>query len=132
LYQLLNDKNESLLADLQKQQTNLKERYSKLNTVLQNLGWKVLPPEGGLFLVAKPERYIGQKLMVDGKEILISSNSINEALFYNIGLLINNDVWTGIPGYCRFVLSVEEDVFTDALDKLKAFDKLFEGVQAEN
>jgi methionine S-methyltransferase len=127
LYQLLNEKNQSLLTDLQKQQGHLNERYSQLKTVLQQLGWDVLPPEGGLFLVAKPEKYIGKKLVVAGKELLISSHSINEALFYSVGLLINNDIWTGIPGYCRFVLSVEEHVFEVALDKLKAFDKFVEG-----
>ena len=92
--------------------------------MLQSLGWKVLPPQGGLFLVAKPEKYIGQKIMFDGKEMLISSSNINEALFYSVGLLINNDVWTGISDYCRFVLSVEDFVFIDAIDKIKAFDRL--------
>ena len=27
-------------------------------------------------------------------------------------MLINNEVWTGIPGYCRFVLSVGERIET--------------------
>lgn len=132
LYHLLNEKNDSLLNDLKQQQQSLKERYAKLNAVLQSLGWKVLPPEGGLFLVAKPEKYLGKKLVVNGKEIVISSSSINEALFYSVGLLINNDVWTGIPGYCRFVLSVEDEVFADALDKLKAFDQLLLSEPAKN
>ncbi|MFT6443538.1 MAG: methionine S-methyltransferase [Salibacteraceae bacterium] len=124
LYHLINEKDKALLDDLKNQQVKLKERYSELNEVLQSLGWKVLPPQGGLFLVAKPEKYIGQKIMFDGKEMLISSSNINEALFYSVGLLINNDVWTGISDYCRFVLSVEDFVFIDAIDKIKAFDRL--------
>ncbi len=125
LYQLINEKDAMLLADLRNQQLKLKQRFVELNDVLQSFGWNVLPPDGGLFLVAKPEKYIGEKLMVEGKEILISSENINEALFYNVNLLINNEVWTGIPEYCRFVLSVEETDFVNALNKLKAFDRLF-------
>ena len=125
LYQLINEKDETLLSDLRKQQLTLKERFTELNEVLQSLGWNVLSPQGGLFLVAKPEKYIGQKLTTDGKEILVSSENINEALFYTVDLLINNEVWTGIPGYCRFVLSVEEIDFKNALNKLRDFDMLF-------
>ncbi|MBL4863128.1 MAG: aminotransferase class I/II-fold pyridoxal phosphate-dependent enzyme [Crocinitomicaceae bacterium] len=124
LYQLLINKNASLLSDLNKQQAILQDRYKALNTVLIECGWKVLKPEGGLFLVASPEKYIGKKITVRDKTYTLSSNTINEALFYSVNLLINNDVWTGIPGYCRFVLSVEEEVFEKALEKLKAFDAL--------
>jgi methionine S-methyltransferase len=124
LYKLLNENNSSLIIDLKKQQSTLQERYLQLSNVLLNLGWKVLPTEGGLFLVAKPEKYIGKKVQVQGKEVLINCSNINEALFYNVGLLINNDVWTGIPGYCRLVLSVDQDTFTDALNKLRKFDEL--------
>lgn len=126
LYRLLNEKNTDLMTDLSNQQSKLKERCLELTTVLQALGWNVLPPNGGLFLVAKPDKYIGLKIKINDKQITISSSNINEALFYSVDLLINNDVWTGIPGYCRFVLSVEEPVFKDALNKLQAFDSLFE------
>ena len=125
LYHLINEKDETLLSDLKGQQQKLKERYTALNEVLNSLGWKVLPPQGGLFLVAKPEKYIGKKIMVQGKEVTISSENINEVLFYTVDLLINNEIWTGIPEYCRFVLSVEEDDFSNALSKLKKFDGLF-------
>jgi methionine S-methyltransferase len=126
LYRLLNEKNTDLMTDLSNQQSKLRKRCLELTTVLQALGWNVLPPNGGLFLVAKPDKYMGLKLTINDKEITISSSNINEALFYSVDLLINNDVWTGIPGYCRFVLSVEEPVFKDALDKLQTFDSLFE------
>jgi methionine S-methyltransferase len=93
--------------------------------VLQELGWRVLPPSGGLFLVASPERYLGKTLLVGDKTYCLSGSNINEALYYSVGLLINNEVWTGIPGYCRFVLSVEEATFEAGLQKLRAFDGLF-------
>lgn len=126
LYHLLNEKDETLLNDLRHQQLKLNKRFLELNTVLQSYGWKVLPPRGGLFLVAKPEKYIGKILTVNGKETLLSIDNINEALFYSVDLLINNEVWTGIPEFCRFVLSVEDVDFENALNKLKEFDELFQ------
>lgn len=125
IYQLLIDNDASLLADLRTQQRTLHQRFVRLNAVLQGLGWKVLPPDGGLFLVASPEKYIGKTMLVEGRSFLLSSSNINEALYYGVGLLVNNDIWTGIPGYCRFVLSVEEPTFLAALVKLQAFDDLF-------
>ena len=125
IYQLLIDNDASLLADLRTQQRTLHQRFVRLNAVLQGLGWKVLPPDGGLFLVASPEKYIGKTMLVGGRSFLLSSSNINEALYYGVGLLVNNDIWTGIPGYCRFVLSVEEPTFLAALVKLQAFDDLF-------
>lgn len=124
IYQLLIDQNSSLLADLKLQQVKLKERCLMLSEVLVRFGWKVLEPKGGLFLVASPEIYIGKELIVNGTKYTLSSNNINEALFYSVGLLINNDVWTGIPGYCRFVLSIEDAEFEKALEKLSKFDEI--------
>lgn len=125
LVQLLITQEASLLGDLNTQQSQLQARYVRLNTVLQALGWRVLPPDGGLFLVASPERYLGKNLVVGGRTYCLSGSNINEALYYSVGLLINNAVWTGIPGYCRFVLSVEEPTFAAGLQKLRAFDGLF-------
>jgi len=124
LYKLLIKNEPSLISDLEKQQKTLAKRYFKLNKVLTDLGWDVLTPKGGLFLVAKPEKYLGLSFSYEKSSFIITSTNINEALFYSINLLINNDVWTGISGFCRFVLSVEEHVFNVAIDKLKAFDEL--------
>ena len=125
LYQLLIARQASLLGDLSTQQNQLQARYVRLNQVLQELGWRVLAPSGGLFLVASPERYLGKNLLVGTTTYCLSGSNINEALYYSVGLLINNEVWTGIPGYCRFVLSVEEATFEAGLQKLRAFDGLF-------
>ena len=38
-------------------------------------------------------------------------------------MLINNCVWTGVPGYCRFVLSVGEDTFNEGIKRIEEFHK---------
>lgn len=124
IWQRLIENDAMLLADLRAQQAILRERYVRLDQVLQALGWKVLPPDGGLFLVASPQKYLGKTLVIGDREFCIDSHNINEALYYGVGLLINNDIWTGIPGYCRFVLSVGEPTFASALLRLQAFDDL--------
>jgi len=123
LYRLILSSNQKLANDLQQQQSTLLTRFEELNTLLVQLGWNVINPKGGLFLVAAPEKYRGKQITVKGKDYLIDSQNINEVLFYSVGLLINNDVWTGIPGYCRFVLSVEETTFREALTLLLRFDE---------
>ncbi len=124
IYQLLIDNNLAMLAGLKVQQQTLHERFVRLAAVLQSLGWKVLPPAGGLFLVASPEKYMAKSMTIGERNYCLSGSNINEALFYAVGLLINNDIWTGIPGYCRFVLSVEPQSFDIALEKLQMFDAL--------
>ena len=53
--------------------------------------------------------------------MVISNNNIHEALFYKTGLLVNGSEWTGIPEYCRFVLSVTEQEFVSAIEMLRLF-----------
>ncbi|MEN9867447.1 MAG: hypothetical protein RL748_3037 [Pseudomonadota bacterium] len=130
LYQLLIERNPAMLAQLRTQQQRLLARYQRLSQVLLDLGWQVLPPQGGLFLVACPIKYLGRSLTIAGVDYVLSSSNINEALYYSVGLLINNDVWTGIPGYCRLVLSVEDATFEQGLRKLQAFDALLAGPTA--
>jgi len=40
-------------------------------------------------------------------------------LFEQQNLAVNNSTWTGLPGYCRFVLSVSEQSFNEALLRLQ-------------
>lgn len=124
LYSLLVKEDAQMMADLGNQQATLKKRFEILNKLLNELGWKLLSPQGGLFLVGSPAKYFGKTLLFNGEEQEITASNINEALFEKVNLLINNDVWTGIPGYCRFVLSVEDHVFEEALIKLRQFDGL--------
>jgi methionine S-methyltransferase len=112
-------------ADLVFQQSILKKRAEKLTEVLRQTGWEVLSPSGGLFMVASPRLYVGKKIKitVENREVTYDLTAANlpEALFYATGVLINNDVWTGIPEFCRFVLSVAEDDFQRALSGLRSF-----------
>ncbi|MDQ3192286.1 MAG: aminotransferase class I/II-fold pyridoxal phosphate-dependent enzyme [Bacteroidota bacterium] len=129
LYEKLAANDNTLMNELDFQRKLLKDRAETLTNVLNKTGWKTLPSQGGLFLVAKPEFYIGKSIKfkkdeVD-KEIIISSESVSEALYYTTGLLINNSSWTEIPDYCRFVLSVEEKDFTNGINKLSDFYNLF-------
>lgn len=107
----------------------LAARAQELCAVLTECGWDALPPKGGLFLVATPRSYFGKPFVFnegDGtkKELPLDASNIDAALFQGVGLHINNDVWTGIPGYCRFVLSVTDPVFDQGLAKLRAFAAL--------
>ena len=79
--------------------------------------------QGGLFLIATPVRFIGKKYLdpVSQKQILITYDNIHEVLFKVTGLLINGSQWCGIPKYCRFVLSVNENDFISGCQKIKEF-----------
>ena len=114
------EKNTTLLAQLKTQKETLNNRYQALSSCLQQKGWEVLPASGGLFMVAKPTELIGKKVLHLGKEITLNSVNINEVLLSKIDILVNNSAWTEIPGYCRFVLSVEEKRFETALERLKS------------
>ncbi len=129
IFSQLNEHEPNLLSDLTEQRRILARRAKELSEVLSQYGWIPLNPQGGLFMIAKPEFYIGKKLSVTTpngqKDYILDSNNIHEALFYKTGLLINNSEWTGITDYCRFVLSVEESEFKKALECLKDFHSLF-------
>ena len=125
IYGLLADNSPDVVSELAQQRHVLKLRSELLADVLRAKGWKVLSPEGGLFLVASPEKLYGQMFTYekDGARHTVNLNSENlvEALFYSTGVLVNSDVWTGIPGFFRFVFSVADDVFHKALLALRQF-----------
>jgi methionine S-methyltransferase len=129
VYASLNSHSPSLLTDLSEQRSKLKERAEQLTKALKKFQWQPLAPSGGLFMVASPVEFMGKSLTYKkGNEnvtVVIDSENISDALFYTTGLLINNSRWTGIPGHCRFVLSVDDLVFNKALDCLKQFASLF-------
>lgn len=108
--------NEKLLVEhLSEQRKKLAGRAKQLSEVLQSKGWKVINPEGGLFLVASPERFIKENNLqpTNGGDL------ITEILFKEKNIVINNSTWTGLPGYCRFVLSCTENDFNRAIERLK-------------
>ncbi|WP_027003972.1 aminotransferase class I/II-fold pyridoxal phosphate-dependent enzyme [Hugenholtzia roseola] len=140
IYQALIDKDSYLFKELKTQQDTLQVRAKRLGEVLEETGWEVVKPMGGLFMVAKPSFYLGKKLSLtwlqkiaqkeekgdkNPKKIekfyILDSHNISEAIFYSTGLLLNNAQWTGIPLHCRFVLSVEEATFEAALLALEDF-----------
>lgn len=116
LESLLN-KDVNLMAHLDKQRTILAQRADILSVLLARKGWHVIKPSAGLFLIAKPESFIHDNQLNDtqGADLMVKK------LFKKENLVINNSTWTGIPGYCRFVLSCCEDDFTMALLRLERF-----------
>lgn len=106
----------------------LQQRAKQLTAVLQESGWKPIMPQGGLFLVAKPIAFLGKTLSYKQEEIpqetIIDGDTITKVLFSRVGLTINSATWTGLPDYCRFVLSVSETDFQEALARIRQFYKL--------
>ena len=98
-------------ASLEWQKNTLRERAKKLTQVLSESGWSILPPRGGLFLIATPEGLIGRKQ----KEVLLTFDNLAYQLRLHTGITINSPEWIGIPGYFRFVLSVSEKLFHNLL-----------------
>lgn len=104
-------------SHLNLQRTKLKDRAVKLTHILQEKGWSVIAPEGGLFLVAKPEKFIESRQLA----LTEAGDTITSRLFEEQNLVINNSTWTGLPGYCRFVLSGSEHDFSESLNRLEKF-----------
>jgi methionine S-methyltransferase len=117
-----------LIQHLAAQRETLIERANQLSQVLTKQGWQVIKPKGGLFLVAKPSRYIQanleHKLLAAEdyrSEVVAAADHIAAQLFQQQNLVINNSTWTGLPGYCRFVLSANQADFDQAIERLKLF-----------
>ena len=123
LYESLLSKDSSILDYTQQQKNILHTRASMLTKILNENGWQVMPSFGGLFLVAKPTKILGRRVqLLNGAfsdEITI--DNIHRILFEFCGVLINSAKWTGIPNYCRFVLSTDETTFQEGCVRLKDF-----------
>jgi len=126
VYAALNGKDPELHADLAEQRGVLRDREIRLRTTLESSGWNVVPSLGGLFLVASPTEFIGklfryETVAGETREVRLDAGNIHEALFHTENMLVNNDVWTGIPAYCRFVLAVRPETFERGLAALESF-----------
>jgi methionine S-methyltransferase len=106
-----------LLGELEAQRKTLGERATRLRETLARTGWSPLPPQGGLFMVARPTGLLGRR---SGKTVLTLEN-LADALRERTGIVINTPGWTGIPGYFRFVLSVTDAELEAALKGLMDF-----------
>jgi len=122
----LNNPTARTREELAEQRQVLKRRAEELASVLTACGWEPLLPQGGLFLVARPAAYLGRSLRLEtqeGEKIynLLDSENISDAMFWAVGLLINNSIWTGIPEHCRFVYAVTEEQFQEGLKMIRLF-----------
>jgi len=123
VYAALNEPENPLHSHLESQREKLRNRSKMLCEHLTRLGWEVVKPEGGLFVCASPRKYLnGIAQSADSNARTSAADSIADAIFKSTGLLINGSTWTGLPGYLRFVVSVEENEFASAVKKLQEFD----------
>jgi len=97
------------------QRFELQRRASILSKTLDESGWQALPPRGGLFLVATPTKLLGRSF----KGMSITVQNLAQILRDEFRLVINTPEWIGIPGYFRFVLSVEENDFNKAINAIQ-------------
>ena len=123
IYAALNEPSNLLHAHLDAQRDNLKKKSQVLSDLLVRLGWEVVEPEGGLFVCASPKKYLANLVKsADGSALTAAADAVADAIFKSTQLLINGSTWTGLPGYLRFVVSVEENEFASAVKKLQEFD----------
>lgn len=91
----------------------------------------MLEPNAGISMVAKPSAYLNKiaRLEISPKdggnnektttcEVKIDDSNIRDVIHKVTGLCINSSSWTGIPGYCRFNVALEEREFERALDSI--------------
>lgn len=96
----------------------------------------MLRPCAGVSMVAKPS-FLGKAVKVNHSlkhtgsgeidatyEIKLTDASLREAIAKTTGLCINSGSWTGIPGYCRFTIALEEGEFEQALACLVKFKSI--------
>ncbi|CAI5472737.1 unnamed protein product [Closterium sp. Yama58-4] len=132
---LSNEVASELAGEMAVRREQLQQRADQLCQVLSSCGWDPIRPEGGIFLVARPTAYEGKQFTyqppsTNGDQepqplrVTLDSVNISEALFSTTGLMINNSDWTSIPGYCRFVLLLDDHRFNLALQCLDKFHKL--------
>lgn len=97
----------------------LASRYKLLKKTLESCGWDVLEAYSGVSVVAKPSTYLGKAVKIGEDSVSwegkLDDTNIREAMLKTTGLCINSSTWTGIPGYCRFTIALEDGHFERAL-----------------
>ncbi|KAL3538467.1 hypothetical protein ACH5RR_001833 [Cinchona calisaya] len=128
LLDLREQKGGSLLNSVGGQEKVLETRYKRLKETLQNCGWEVLEAHAGVSVVAKPSAYLGRAIKITENsatwEAKLDDSNIREAMLRSTGLCINSASWTGIPGYCRFTIALEDAAFERALNCIVKFQKV--------
>ncbi|KAL5555010.1 hypothetical protein UlMin_037246 [Ulmus minor] len=108
---------------------NLESRSKRLKETLKSCGWEVLEPQGGISMVAKPSAYLNKTVKLKAgsspeNEVKLVDSNFREVIHKATGLCINSGSWTGIPGYCRFTIALEDSEFEGALDCLAKFKSI--------
>ncbi|KAK4476798.1 hypothetical protein RD792_015958 [Penstemon davidsonii] len=128
LLDLREQENGDLLNAIAKQTEVLGSRFKQLKQTLESCGWDVLDAQGGVSIVAKPSAYLGKTITINQGSsactLKLDDSNIREALLKSTGLCINSATWTGIPGYCRFTIALEDSSFKLALDCITKFKSL--------
>lgn len=97
----------------------------------------MLDSYAGVSMVAKPSAYLNKIVKLknspkdgggmenDGYyEVKLDDINIREAILKATGLCINSSLWTGIPGYCRLTIALEESEFERALECIVKFKEI--------
>ncbi|KAL3635208.1 mitochondrial metal transporter [Castilleja foliolosa] len=129
LVDLREEKRGDLLNAISEQTYILGSRYKQLKQALETSGWEVLEAQAGVSVLAKPSAYLGKTINISKaggpiQEIKLNDSNIREAVLKSTGLCINSASWTGIPGYCRFTIALEEGDFQRALACISKFKSL--------
>ncbi|KGN56289.1 methionine S-methyltransferase [Cucumis sativus] len=106
---------------------DLRSRSKRLKETLESCGWDVIECHAGVSVVAKPTLYMSKTVRVKNAidyEVKLNDSNIREAILKATGLCINSSLWTGIPGYCRFTIALEESEFQKALDCIADFKRI--------
>nr|KJB56272.1 hypothetical protein B456_009G114000 [Gossypium raimondii] len=125
------------MLDIVKEQIrNLEVRTKRLKEALEKCGWHVLQPCAGVSMMAKPP-FLDKTVKLSHSlkdtnsgekdaayEVMLNDATIREAIAKTTGLCINSGSWTGIPGYCRFTVALEESEFELALACLDKFKSI--------
>ncbi|GAA0168693.1 methyltransferase [Lithospermum erythrorhizon] len=117
-----------LIDAVSEQEKLLASRCKLLKETLEKCGWEVLEAQAGVSMVAKPSGYLGKTIKISKDsatwEAKLDATNIREAMLRSTGLCINSESWTGIPGYCRFTMALENNDFERALDCIQKFKEI--------
>ncbi|XP_022942401.1 methionine S-methyltransferase-like isoform X2 [Cucurbita moschata] len=120
-------KSEEMWGAVTRQIKDLRSRSRRLAETLGSCGWDVLEPHAGFSTVAKPTLYSNKTTRLKNAidyEVKLDDSNIRGAILKATGLCINSSSWTGIPGYCRFTIALEESEFQKALDCIAEFKRI--------
>ncbi|GAV63317.1 Aminotran_1_2 domain-containing protein/Methyltransf_18 domain-containing protein [Cephalotus follicularis] len=121
-----------------KQIENLESRSRRLSQTLKKCGWEVIESRAGISMVAKPSTYLNKVVKLERSptdggsaensatnyEVKLEDSTIRDAIVRTTGLCINSGSWTGIPGYCRFTIALEDTEFERALECIVKFKNI--------